>query len=639
MLDVPFTLDELADTCRKAKVNSAMGPDNFSPHFLAQGSRSLFACLLALVNFSWQHGVVPLSWRSANIFALFKGKGALATSPDSYRPISLTSVVVKVVERLIHSRASSVFTPSNFQAGFRPRHSCSDQLHRLNALLHSSHRYADKSYRSVVFIDFQKAFDKVWHEVLLWKLWRVGVRGRCLRWIAAFLTNRRIRIAHRSSFSDWHAITAGAPQGAILSPFLFLVYIDDLPACLPRVPRTLRPRCHIFLLADDVALSGDASGRMGDVQLNHALRAVDGWMDANLMRASHSKTKVLCCHRQRHHNPVVPLLPITLPSIGQLALVPSYCYLGVWYEQRIGQFNTHFEKVLAKARSSASYVSRIMAVRSPSSLVRVVRTLVAQRVAPVFTYAWPHWRPTVQQFEQLDGVMAAPLRRALHLPKHASIASLLLECGVLSARALFLRATMTYARRAARLPAGHVTAGLMANPPALFPLLLDIDDAELALGLDHRVCSADAIRAAVVAHSVDEWRKARVCRRLPDFRSALHATARNTAAPYVLFDPYAHLRARLRLNCSALADSRHRRGFIVSAACLCGHPCESPAHLLHCPFYATAAATFLAHPLVAGRHALLLRDPLHLPCASRAHVLAVGSTFLAHVHATRPGGI
>jgi endonuclease/exonuclease/phosphatase family metal-dependent hydrolase len=639
--DAPFTIGEVEAVCRKAKVNSAMGPDDFSPHFLAQGSSALFACLGALVDFSWANAVLPVAWRSANIYALYKGKGAQPSSPDSYRPISLTSVVVKVVERLVLSRVRAVFTPSPFQAGFRAKHSCSDQLHRLNALLHSSHRHASRSYRSVVFIDFQKAFDKVWHKVLLWKLHVAGVRGRTLRWIAAFLSDRRIRIAHRSAYSDWFPITAGAPQGAILSPELFLVFINDLPDCLPRSPSTRLPVCHIFLLADDVALSGGAGGKLGDQQLNLALAAVGVWMETNLMRASHSKTQVLCCHRQRIRDPssIRPALPIALPPLGVLSLATSYCYLGVVYEQKIGRTTAHFTKVLEKARRSASLAYRIVAAASSSSPIRVVRQLVSMMVAPSFTYGWPHWRPTKQQFARFDSVLVAPLRRALHLPTTSATASVLLECGVLPARALFARATLSYARRAALLPAVHPTAVLHARPPARFPLLSAIDDAELDLGISHRRCTRGEVRRASLVHSLRLWRQQSSCSGLRLFRSPLPASARDTAAPYIRLDPLAHLRARLRLNRSSLNDSQHRRGIIADPACRCGHARETPGHLLYCPLFAPAAAAFLNHPLVAGRATLLLHDSLHLRPADRATVIALGSTFLAHVHAHRPGGI
>ena len=640
--DVPFTIAEVTAVCRKAKVNSAMGPDDFSPHFLAQGSPALFACLAALVDFSWARAVLPIAWRSANIYALYKGKGALASSPDSYRPISLTSVVVKVVERLVLSRVRAVFTPSPSQAGFRAKHSCSDQLHRLNALLHSSHRHSTRSHRSVVFIDFQKAFDKVWHRVLLWKLHVAGVRGRTLRWIAAFLADRRIRIAHRSAYSDWYTITAGAPQGAILSPELFLVFINDLPDCLPRSPSTRLPLCHIFLLADDVALSGGAGGKLGDQQLNKALAAVGVWMETNLMRASHSKTQVLCCHRQRTPDPstIHPAVPIVLPPLGVLSLATSYCYLGVVYEQKIGRTAAHFTKVLEKSRRSASLAYRIVAAASSSSPIRVVRQLVSMMVAPSFSYGWPHWRPTKQQFARLDAVLVAPLRRALHLPTTTSTASVLLECGVLCSRALFTRATMSYARRAALLPATHPTAVLHARPPVRFPLLAAIDDAELQLGISHRRCSRGDVRRVTILHSLRLWRQQSTCRGLRLFRSPLPAaSARDTAAPYIRLDPRAHLRARLRLNRSSLNDSQHRRGIIADPACRCGHARETPGHLLHCPLYAAAAAAFLTHPVVGGRAALLLNDALHLRPADRALVMSLGSTFLSYVHKHRPGGI
>ena len=158
---------------------------------------------------------------------------------------------VKAVKRLVMSRIRAVFTPSPFHAGFRAKFGCSDHMFRLNAMLHSSHRRQGArhgDHRSVVFIDFQKAFDKVWHRVLLEKMHVAGVSGRSLRWVAAFLADRGMRVVHQSSASDYHPTRAGVPQGAILSPDLFLTFIDDLPSALPRPPPSLALRCAIFLL-------------------------------------------------------------------------------------------------------------------------------------------------------------------------------------------------------------------------------------------------------------------------------------------------------------------------------------------------------------------------------------------------------
>ena len=94
-------MGEVRTICRKSKGNSALGPDDFSPHFLRNGPDSFYLALTMIFNYSWRHGVLPLAWRSANICALYKGHGNEPSSPDSYRPISLTSVVMKALERLV----------------------------------------------------------------------------------------------------------------------------------------------------------------------------------------------------------------------------------------------------------------------------------------------------------------------------------------------------------------------------------------------------------------------------------------------------------------------------------------------------------------------------------------------------------
>ncbi len=170
------------------------------------------------------------------------------SSPSNYRPISLTSLVVKVAERIIHSKMS-VFLEANGklnpnQHGFRQKHSCQTQL------LETVHQWAKTiDYRHsthAVFIDFSKAFDTVPHERVLLKIDHMGIRGALLKWIRGFLTNRRQRVVITGSYSDWRRVSSGVPQGSILGPLLFLVYIDDISTDLDSPCRLFADDCVIF---------------------------------------------------------------------------------------------------------------------------------------------------------------------------------------------------------------------------------------------------------------------------------------------------------------------------------------------------------------------------------------------------------
>jgi hypothetical protein len=225
-LDVDFTIDKLNNECLRLR-DCASGPDELSALLLKHSPDSFRRVVLQVFNYSWSNGVLPDGWLLANVCAIYKRHRAPRNLPKSYRPISLTSAMVKLFERMILTRlvdfldSRCFFSP--FQSGFRKSHSTLDLIYRLIARIQSA--FQNRTHVSVVFLDIASAFDTVWHAGLLYKLHRAGIQGKAWRWIQAFLSNRKLRVVSRGQFSQWFDVSAGVPQGSILGPFLFLVFI------------------------------------------------------------------------------------------------------------------------------------------------------------------------------------------------------------------------------------------------------------------------------------------------------------------------------------------------------------------------------------------------------------------------------
>ncbi|KAM7285647.1 uncharacterized protein ISCGN_032535 [Ixodes scapularis] len=252
-MDAPFTESELRSALRASKRRGAPGPDGVTTQMLQNLPDSRLQELLSSFNDIWASSEFPAVWRLAWVVPVLKS-GKPAGDLSSYRPVSLTSCVAKLFERLVHARLiwwleEHNLLPSNI-TGFRSRLSAQDSI--LDIVSAVQHAAASRKSTVAAFFDIQAAFDNVEPASVLAQLTSWGITGRVQGFLEGFLSNRSIQVKLSNTLSQSRPVQRGLPQGSVLSPLLFNIAIAGLPAALPnsRIP------IGISMYADDLCIWG-----------------------------------------------------------------------------------------------------------------------------------------------------------------------------------------------------------------------------------------------------------------------------------------------------------------------------------------------------------------------------------------------
>ena len=374
--------------------HKATGPDGISSRLLKELHEELAPALAYIFQMSADSGQVPNDWRTAHVVPLFK-KGD-KSSAANYRPVSLTAICSKILEHIFHSnimeylQQHSILTPA--QHGFRSKRSCETQL--IATIQDLAEGLSKGQQIDAILLDFAKAFDKVPHQRLMSKLDFYGIRGPTHKWIQSFLHTRKQRVLVEGISSDEADVISGVPQGTVMGPLLFLVFINDLPESV---------NSSVKLFADDCLIYRPIITPSDTTKLQEDLNQLAKW-ENDWQMAFHPQ-KCTTIHISKKRNPMKA--DYTLHG-HTLESVPGAKYLGVYISQDLS-WQEHINQVTAKATRSVGFLRRNLRYCPKNVKSQAFTTLVR----PVLEYASNVWDPYQKhQIHQLENVQRQAARFA-----------------------------------------------------------------------------------------------------------------------------------------------------------------------------------------------------------------------------------
>lgn len=437
----PADEKEISEIILSLKNDSAPGADGIRPFFLKQIRKYILKPLTHICNLSMVSGTFPSSWKTALVVPVHKS--GPKDTPDNYRPISLLPIPSKILEKIVNKRLVKFIEEhhliSDRQFGFRHGKSNEQATELLTDIVSST---LDKGFRSVgVFLDLAKAFDTVSIPILLNKMQCFGVRGSSLAWFASYLTGRQqiVRIGE-GSLSQSLPINFGVPQGSVLGPTLFTIYINDLL-------KLEIPRSDVICYADDTAIIFHGANWKDAIRATEiGMSIVCHWLDNNLLTLNTSKTNFIMFHITRASAPMSQLIKIHCSDCPALLTPSVSCncstinrigttkYLGIIIDENLS-FKQQISALSKKTRKYI-YLMKLLRGSAPPDICKKVYISLCQGLLQYCARVWGCASKSCML--ELERAQRAILKVLLGKPRRYPTTQLYKEAAVLSVRQLYV---------------------------------------------------------------------------------------------------------------------------------------------------------------------------------------------------------
>ena len=375
--------DDVIKITKSLKSKNSSGFDGISTNLLKMLMPAIIKPLTLILNQSLATGIFPDRLKTAKVIPLYKKDDCLIM--DNYRPVSLLTSISKIFEKIVHKQITKYFKENKLfyksQYGFRDEHST--ELASVELIDRVMEAFQKKRSPLAIYMDLSKAFDTLDHKILTHKLEYYGIKGKELNWFKSYLSDRKQFVEIDSVRSDYQTITTGVPQGSVLGPLLFLIYMNDIDEASSALNSILFADDSTFMSTINAVFPNRKIDARFEENMNKELEKIYNWLAVNKLSLNARKTKYMLFHTKGTKFDYIPKIVINGTDIER---VTNFNFLGLTINEKLS-WKPHIDKIANKISKYSGVLCRLKNFLPP----HILKTIYCSIIQSNLNYALLAW--------------------------------------------------------------------------------------------------------------------------------------------------------------------------------------------------------------------------------------------------------